>query len=110
MEAHIFVRAEFEISPLLIDLLLLAVYDLLNLLDLIVCLQELAGTDGLRIAVLLRAVLDDIKDGRDVIGRSLYESIDCLWMATRNGFTINFLAAWNLETVWTACKMLLASS
>src|SRR4051794_4897447 len=66
MEAYIFVAAEFEICPLLVNLCLFPIYHLLDLLRLLMCLDELPRSESLRIAKFLGASLDDVKNGRNI--------------------------------------------
>lgn len=76
VEAHVLVSAELEIRPFLVDLLLLAIHDLLDLLRLLMGLEELPGADSLRIAILFGAPRDDVENGGNIFGRPFCELVD----------------------------------
>jgi hypothetical protein len=97
-EAQVFVRAQLEICPLLVNLLLLTVHDLLNFLGLLVSLEELSGAESLRIAILLGAALDDVEDRGDVWRWSILEPIYARGMHSRNSLAIDMLVALSLDT------------
>ena len=65
-EADVCVTAELRVLPFLVDSSLLAINDLLDLLDLIVNLDQLAVTKGLCVSELLGAAAEDVVDGLDI--------------------------------------------
>lgn len=88
-EAQVFVLAELEEGPFLIDFLLLTVDELLNLLRLGVGLDQGTRSDGLGISELLGAALDDVEDGVDAFFRVGLEPVKGGGMSTRDGLALD---------------------
>lgn len=98
VEAHVLIGAQLKVRPLLVDLLLLAIDDLLDLLRLLMGLEELSRAESLCIAKFLGAGQDDVEDGRNVIGRAVDELVDGVGVASGDGLAIDLGAAGHLET------------
>jgi hypothetical protein len=92
-EALVRVPAQLEKGPLLIHLRLLAINDLLHLLDLVVRLDQLARSNGFCIAVVLRAVLEDVVHGVDFWMRLGDQLVLAFCIATRYRLSLDALVA-----------------
>lgn len=98
-EADVCVTTELRVLPGLVDSSLLAVNNLLDLLDLIVNLDQVAVTKGLCVSELLGAAAENVVDGLDVGSRGADEAILCCWVYARNCLAVLLLVALGLNCV-----------
>lgn len=96
-KTHIRIAAHFEIGPLLINLLLGAVDDLLDLLVLDVGLDQLPAADSLRIAEQAGRAAEVIVGGRDVLGRAQDETVLRRRVSAGDGLALDGLVARRLD-------------
>ena len=98
VEAHELIGAELEVRPLLVNLLLLAIDDLLDLLRLLVGLEQLPRPKGLCVAKLLGAGQDDVEDGRDLFVRPVDQLVNSMGIPPGNGLAVHLRGPGHLET------------
>jgi hypothetical protein len=98
VKAQILVLAELEVGPILVDFLLNAIDHLLHLLGLLVSLDETPRTKGLGVAIVFRAVLDDVVDGGDFRAGPVLELVDSVGVPARDGFAIDMLISRGIHT------------
>lgn len=95
-KALVAVAAHLKVGPLLVDLLLDTINDLLDLLVLDMGLDQVTSSDGLRIAVNTRGAAEDIVGGSDILSRAKDEAILGGGQSTRNGLALNRLVSRSL--------------
>jgi hypothetical protein len=95
-EAPPLVRAELEVLPLLVHLLLLAVDHLLDLLGLLVDRDDLAGADSFRVAELGRRIAQHIVERLDVVVGRQAQRVGRLCISARDRLAVDFREAGHL--------------
>lgn len=95
-KALVAVATHLKVGPLLVDLLLDTINDLLDLLVLDMGLDQVTSSDGLRIAVNTRGAAEDIVGSSDILSRAKDEAILGGGQSTRNGLALNRLVSRSL--------------
>lgn len=96
-EGLVGVPAHLKVGPLLVDLLLDAIDDLLDLLVLDVGLDQLPAADSLRIAEQAGRAAEVIVGGRDVLGRAQDETVLRRRVSAGDGLALDGLVARRLD-------------
>ena len=94
------VGGELEERPLLINFLGFAIDDLLDLLQLLVQLDKLAGADSIVVGVKASAAADDVKDSVDVISGLVEQPVLGARVSSGNGFARNLFVTGSFDSVW----------
>lgn len=94
------VGGELEERPLLINFLGFTIDNLLNLLQLLVQLDQLAGADSVVVGVKASAAADDVKDSVDVISGLVEQAVLGARVSSRDGFARNLFVTGSFDSVW----------
>lgn len=98
-EADVCVTTELRVLPGLVDSGFLAINNLLNLLDLIMHLDQVAVTKSLCVSKLLGTAAENVVDGLDVGSRGADETILCCRVYARNCLAVLLFVALGLDCV-----------